>query len=76
MQLIHRASLVTPATWASKGGAWSPLDFEIFSKKKLFFQFRGVKSKFHHFWSPLEKFWKNPRVATPWKKPSDAHALQ
>ena len=45
-------------------GAFSPLDFEIISIKRLFFQFRKVKNKFHHFW-PL-----------PGKNPSDAHVLQ
>jgi len=38
-----------------RGGAKPPLDFEIISKKRLFFQFRGVKNKFHHFCLPLEK---------------------
>ena len=51
--------------WASEGGtggALDPtLDFEIISKKRLFFQFRGVKNKFHHFWpSPVNKNWENP----------------
>jgi len=31
--------------------------------KILFFQFRGVKTKFHHFWSPWKKFWENPLLA-------------
>jgi len=50
--------------WASEGGSREgqglPLDFEMFSKKS-FFQFRGVKTKFHHFCPP------------PGKNPSDAH---
>jgi len=25
------------------------------------------KNKFHHFRHPLEKFWKNPLVPSPWK---------
>ena len=45
--------------WASEGGRRgakaSLLDFEIISKKRLFFQFRGAKNKFHHFCPPLEK---------------------
>ena len=43
-------------------GSWGglvPLDFENFSNKRLFFQFRGVKTKFHHFgplpWKISEK---------------------
>ena len=35
----------------------APLDFEIFRKKVDFLVLSG-KNKFHHFWSPLEKFWK------------------
>jgi len=43
------------------GGAKSPLDFEIISKKTLVFQFRGVKTKFHHFCPPPGKdFGKTP----------------
>ena len=52
-----------------RGGLWPPLDFEIISKKRLFFQFRGVKTKFHRFMvSPWKKFWENPVLAPPWKK--------
>jgi len=36
------------------GGVWPPLDFEII-RKKVVFQFRGVKNKFHHFWPPSGK---------------------
>jgi len=36
------------------------LDFEIIGKKRLFFQFRGVKNKFQHFGTPWKKFWENP----------------
>jgi len=51
-----------------KGGQ-DPLDFEIISKKRLFFQFRGVKNKFNHFWPPpWKKFWENRLLAPPWKK--------
>ena len=62
--------------WASEGGGrggLSPMDFEIFSKKSLFSYFCGGKNKFHHFWPPIEKFWKNPLVVLPAKNPSDAH---
>ena len=50
------------------GGPWPLLDFEIISKKRLFFQFRGVKIKFHHFWPPLEKVWENPLLPPPLEK--------
>jgi len=40
-------------------GGLAPLNFEIISKKRLFFQFRGVKNKFHHFWPPWKKFGEN-----------------
>jgi len=50
------------------GGAKSPLDFEIISKKTLVFQFRGVKTKFHHFCPPLEKILGKPLLVLPWKK--------
>ena len=33
-----------------------------FQQEKLFFSFEWEKT-FHHFWSPLEKFWKNSLVA-------------
>jgi len=47
-------------------GGLGPLDFEIISKKRLFFQFREVKNKFHRFWSPLGKNY--PLLAPPRKK--------
>jgi len=56
-----------------RGGPSLPPDFEIISKKKLFFQFRGVKTKFHHFLPPWKKFWENPLLAPPGKNPSDVH---
>jgi len=49
--------------WASEGGG-PPVDFEITRKKRLFFQFRGVKTKFNHFWSALEKIPPTPMVST------------
>jgi len=33
------------------------------STKKVVFLVSTWKNKFHHFWPPLEKFWKNPLVA-------------
>ena len=45
-----------------------PLDFEIICKKRLFFQFRGVKNKFHHFWHPLEKILGKSPTAPPLEK--------
>jgi len=33
-----------------------PLDFKIIGKKRLSFNFEGVKTKFHHVCPPLEKF--------------------
>jgi len=58
-------------------GAFPPLDFEIISKKRLFFQFRRVKTKFHSpllpppgknfgkipYWPPLEKILPTPMSA-------------
>jgi len=49
-------------------GAFPPLNFEIISKKRLFFQFQGVKNKFHQFWPPWKKFWENPLLPPPSKK--------
>jgi len=49
-------------------GALTTLDFEIISKKKLFFDFEGQKPKFTNFGPPLEKNWENPLLAPPWKK--------
>ena len=54
-------------------GGLAPLDFEIISKKRLFFQFRGVKNKFHHFWPLWKKVWENSLLLPPGKNPSDAH---
>jgi len=41
--------------WARRKGGQDPQDFEIIGKKRLFFQFRGVKNKFHHLWPPPGK---------------------
>ena len=49
-------------------GPCPPLDVENVSKKRLFFQFRGVKNKFHRFWRSLEKFLEKCPIASPWKK--------
>jgi len=51
-----------------RGGQGSFLDIEIISKNRLFFQFRRVKTKFHHFWYPFQKFWENPLLAPSRKK--------
>jgi len=42
-------------------------NFEIISKKRLFFQFRGIKNKFHHIWPPWNKFWEYLLLAPPGK---------
>jgi len=60
--------------WASEGGEredLAPLYFEIISKKRLFFQFQGVRTKFHHFWPPPGKnfgkipYWPPPEKILP-----------
>jgi len=56
------------------GGVPSPpLDFEIISKKRLFFQFRGVKQISLLLAPSWKKFWENPLLVPPGKIPSDAH---
>ena len=50
------------------------LDFEIISKKGLFFRFRGVKNKLQHFFHTLETILGKPHTAPHWKNPSDAYA--
>jgi len=40
--------------------------------KRLFFQFRGVKTTFP---PPWQKYWENPPVAPPGRNPSDARAV-
>jgi len=40
----------------------------------LFSSFRVVKTKFHHFWPPVEKLLEKSTSAPPGKIPSDAHA--
>ena len=62
---------------AREGGAtgFGPAtDFKNFHQKRLLSQFRVGENKFHHFWIPLEKFWKNTLVPPPGKNPSDAHS--
>ena len=57
--------------WASEGegrGGLPPLDFESISKKRLFFQFRGVKNKFHHFWPPPGKILGKSPTGSPLEK--------
>jgi len=55
-----------------KGGPWI---LKILPEKVVFLVLSGKKSKFHHFWPPLEKFWKNSLVAPPGKNHSDANGL-
>ena len=74
-------TLSRQVTWASEGGgageAQAPLlDFEIISKKRLFFQFLGVKNKFHRFWPPLEKILGKSPTGPPGKNPSDARVIK
>ena len=57
-----------PDPWASEGGTCPPKDFEIISKKGCFFQFRGVKTKCHHIWPPLEKYFGKIPYCPSWKK--------
>jgi len=63
--------------WASEegeGGPWTP-GFWKYQQKRLFSWFREGKNKFYHFWLPLEKFWKNPLVASPGNNlPKPMHA--
>jgi len=40
----------------------------------LFSSFRVVKTKFHHFWPPVEKRLEKSTSGPPGKIPSDAHA--
>jgi len=52
---------ITQQSEGGSGGDLPPLDFETISKKRLIFQFRGVKNKFHHFWPlPGKNFGKIP----------------
>jgi len=43
-------------------GSWV---LKILAKKVVLFP---VGKTFHHYWAPLEKFWKNPLVPSPWNK--------
>jgi len=56
-----------------QGEPWPLLDFEIISKKRLFFQFIEVKTKFHHFWPPLVKILGKSLLVPPGKNPFDVH---
>ena len=59
----------------ASGELWPPPDFEIISKKRLFLQFRGVKTNFTTFGPPWKKFGENLLLApSPGKNPSEAHA--
>ena len=48
-------------------GSWV---LKILAKKVVLFP---VGKTFHHYWAPLEKFWKNPLVPPPGINPSDTH---
>jgi len=52
----------------AEGGQGSPLEFEIISKKRLFFQFRGVKPNFTTFGTPPEKLFGKKPTGPRWKK--------
>ena len=57
-------------------GSHAPWILKLLAKKGCFFQFRGVKSKFHHFWQPPGKNIGKISYCSPppGKNPSDAHA--
>ena len=57
---------MTPLAWASEGGPCSPWILKSFAKKIIFFVLNG-KKQISPLLPPLEKFWKNPLVAHPWK---------
>ena len=54
-------------------GQEPPWILKLLAKKGCFFQFRAVKTKFHHFWTPLEKILAKSPTGPPGKNPSDAH---
>jgi len=62
-QLVYVTDRVLHRFWL-----WPLLDLGIISNKRLFFQFRGVKNKFHRFWPPWKTFWENPLLPPSWKK--------
>ena len=66
VQLHRELTKHAMRAWASKGSreGLCPLGFEIISKQKIFFQFRGVKNKFHHFWPSLETILPTPMNAS------------
>jgi len=71
--------LMHPRASEGRGGGKAPWILKLL-QKKLFFQFRWVKNKFHHFWPrPEKRFGKIP-TAPPWKKtfrrPWIHHALR
>ena len=49
-----------------RGKAWSPLDFEIISKKSFFSISRGKKRISPLLEPPWKKFWENPLLPPPW----------
>ena len=67
-------SALTGVGRGGRGEPWPPLHFEIISKKRLVFQFRGVKKQISPLLAPPGKnFGKIPYCSPPWKNPSDAH---
>jgi len=49
------------------GGGKSHWILKISSKKVVFLVSSG-KKQFHHFWAPLEEFWKKTLVPSPLEK--------
>jgi len=47
---------------------WRGAGIWKFQQKMLFSQFRVVKTKFHHFWPPVEKLLDKSTSGPPWKK--------
>jgi len=43
-------------------GHWSPLDFEMISKKDCFLAFELEKNKFYPFWHPPGKSWEKSPI--------------
>jgi len=57
-----------------KGGLGPSWILKFSAKMVVLLVLRVVNIQFHHFWHPLEKFWKNCEVASPRKNPSVVHA--
>jgi len=68
LSVIHSNMIVylLLRAWASEGGgrgSKAALGFWNFQQKRLYFEWE--KNKFHHFWPPLEKFWKKTLLTPP-----------